>query len=33
VISTSNARSASDPVEYFKLPDSRTVTMGERIEL
>ncbi len=27
------ARNASTPVEYFRLPGSRTVTMGERIEL
>jgi len=27
------ARNASDPVEYFKLPDSRTVAIRERIEL
>ncbi len=27
------AHNAANPVEYFKLPDDRTVTMGERIEL
>jgi KUP system potassium uptake protein len=27
------ARNAANPVEYFKLPDNRTVTIGERIEL
>ncbi len=27
------AHNAASPVEYFKLPDDRTVTMGERIEL
>ncbi len=27
------ARNASSPVEYFRLPGNRTVTMGERIEL
>ena len=27
------AHNAASPVEYFRLPDSRTVTIGERIEL
>ncbi len=27
------AHNAANPVEYFRLPDNRTVTMGERIEL
>jgi len=27
------AHNAADPVQYFRLPDNRTVTMGERIEL
>jgi KUP system potassium uptake protein len=27
------ARNAASPVEYFRLPDNRTVTIGERIEL
>lgn len=27
------AQNAANPVEYFRLPDNRTVTVGERIEL
>jgi KUP system potassium uptake protein len=27
------AHNAADPVEYFKLPDHATVSIGERIEL
>jgi KUP system potassium uptake protein len=27
------SRNAADPVEYFKLPDERTVVMGSHIEL
>jgi KUP system potassium uptake protein len=27
------AHNAADPVEYFKLPDHRTITIGERIEV
>jgi KUP system potassium uptake protein len=27
------AHNAADPVEYFSLPDHRTVSIGERIEL
>jgi KUP system potassium uptake protein len=27
------AHNAANPVEYFRLPDNRTVTSGERIEL
>jgi len=27
------AHNAADPAEYFGLPDDRTVTMGERIDL
>ncbi len=27
------AHNAASPIEYFRLPDDRTVTMGERIEL
>ena len=27
------AHNAANPVEYFRLPDNRTVTIGERIEL
>jgi KUP system potassium uptake protein len=27
------ARNAANPVEYFKVPDERTVVMGQHIEL
>jgi KUP system potassium uptake protein len=27
------AHNAANPAEYFALPDDRTVTIGERIEL
>jgi KUP system potassium uptake protein len=27
------AHNAADPVEYFRLPDHRTITIGERIEV
>ena len=27
------ARNAANPVVYFRLPDDRTVTMGERVSL
>jgi KUP system potassium uptake protein len=27
------AHNAANPAEYFGLPDARTVTMGERIDL
>ena len=27
------AHNAATPIEYFRLPDNRTVTMGERIDL
>jgi KUP system potassium uptake protein len=27
------ARNAASPVGYFRLPDDRTVTMGERVSL
>jgi KUP system potassium uptake protein len=27
------AHNAADPVQYFRLPDNRTVTMGERIDV
>jgi KUP system potassium uptake protein len=27
------AHNAADPVEYFRLPEHRTLSIGERIEL
>jgi KUP system potassium uptake protein len=27
------SHNAASPVEYFRLPDNRTITIGERIEL
>jgi KUP system potassium uptake protein len=27
------AHNAANPAEYFRLPDNRTVTLGERIDL
>jgi KUP system potassium uptake protein len=27
------ARNAANPVSYFRLPDHRTVTMGQRVPL